>query len=433
MILKNIRILDFSSPSAPGEKSLCIREGLIKGFVSEPFPGGEDVLDGKGMYCIPGMVNTHAHTAMTLLRGTAEDARPSDWFNKYIWMYEKNLTPQDVYLGTLLGAAEMLLSGTTCVADHYFSMDQAYRAFNESGMRADLAWAYFGFGDNWREKYEQALAFTLEHSGRNSKISLSLGPHSPYLCPDSLLMETARAASDNSLRVHIHVSEEANQLTRSLWDRRLTPIEVLDRTGILAGKTLLAHAYHATARDFTLLSGTDTLIAHCPLTYLRFGDIKGFLAKAIKHGIRTGLGSDGAASNGTMGLLAAARGAALLAKGSAGDAEAGQIQELLPLLTAAGKVLVSPDYGSFKEGSPADLVLINHKSPCFQPENNPFSSLIYCADSGSIDTVLVAGEPVVREGRLLTIDTEGLYREASQRIRRLLQTSGGNPMQNYGS
>ena len=130
---------------------------------------------------------------MTLLRGAAEDCTVEDWFNRYVWRYERALTPEDVYVGTLLGAAEMLLGGVTCVADHYFHMDRAWEAYRESGMRADLAWAAFGAGEGWQRQWAEALEFSRAFAGREPRLAVSLGPHSPYICPESFLTRWSAA------------------------------------------------------------------------------------------------------------------------------------------------------------------------------------------------------------------------------------------------
>jgi 5-methylthioadenosine/S-adenosylhomocysteine deaminase len=155
MLIQNTTVLSFHDLSMRPNTDLLI-EGQRIEQIGEGLPASGEVIDGSGCYLIPGLVNAHSHTAMTLLRGVAEDVSVEEWFNKYIWMYEKNLTAHDVYVGTLLGAAEMLLSGVTLVADHYFHMDQAARAYTEAGMRADLTWAVFGVGEGWQARYEQA-------------------------------------------------------------------------------------------------------------------------------------------------------------------------------------------------------------------------------------------------------------------------------------
>jgi 5-methylthioadenosine/S-adenosylhomocysteine deaminase len=392
---------------------------------------GEEVIDGSNCVLLPGLVNLHSHTAMTLLRGVAEDVSIDDWFNQHIWMYEKNLTPHDVYVGTLLGAAEMLLSGVTAVADHYFYMDQAAEAYLKAGMRADLAWAVFGSGEGWRQRYKEALDFTCSYRSRDSRLTVTLGPHSPYLCPDDFLVDIARRAQEMGLKLHIHVSEEERQVARTITERGLTPVQVLDSAGVLGPGTILAHAYYATNEDLELIRRRGANVAHCPKTYLRFGDLHGFLPRAVAAGIRCGLGTDGPASNSTLGLFEVARDAALLAKCAMNDPTVARVDQILPLLSRGGEALGMRGYGRLEEGSLADLVLIRTDTPAMQPEHNLLANLLYALGDRSVDTVIVDGQIVVRHGRLVTVDLDELYREAAASAARLTGAVSGAPMQVY--
>ncbi|UCF99579.1 MAG: amidohydrolase family protein [Spirochaetaceae bacterium] len=194
MIIRNATLLSFHDLSRRSGVDLRIAGGRvieIGAGLSDPGSGrgstaGEqpdELIEASGLYVIPGLVNLHAHTAMTLLRGAAEDVNEERWFNDYVWIYERNLKPEDVYVGTLLGAAEMLLSGVTYVADHYFYMDRAFEAYRKAGMRADLSWVVFGNGEDWWGELEQSLEFVHEYRDKDPRINASLGPHSPYICP----------------------------------------------------------------------------------------------------------------------------------------------------------------------------------------------------------------------------------------------------------
>jgi 5-methylthioadenosine/S-adenosylhomocysteine deaminase len=432
MILRNAVLLDL--------RALVRREGvdlrLADGKVAEigsslPADAGEEVIDADGMYLLPGFVNTHAHTAMTLLRGTAEDVSEESWFNEHIWIYERNLKPEDVYWGTLLGAAEMLMAGVTWVADHYFAMEQACRAYRQAGMRADLAWAVFGTGKGWEAQYEKALAFSAEYRDRDSTISVSLGPHSPYICPQNFLRRVAETAAAMGLKMHVHVAEVERQVQRSLKDTGMTPVEVLESTGVLRPGTILAHACYATDRDLERIRAANAGIAHCAKTYLKFGDLPDLLPRALAAGVPVGLGSDGPASNNTLSILETARDAALLAKSARRDARVAAVDEVLPLLHAGGRVLGVPGYGRIEEGSPADLVLLDPRLPNMRPEGDIFANLLYSANERSVHTVIVNGRVVVRAGRLLTVDLEELYARAEEIVRRLTRRRTDRPMQRY--
>ena len=437
MIIKNISILSFKDQTVRNNMDLLVRDGRIEKITensnsTEPisFRSNEDIIDGTGKYIIPGLVNAHSHTAMTLLRGVAEDVNVDDWFNKHVWIYEQSLTPDDVYIGTLLGAAEMLLSGVTAVADHYFAMNRAFDAYVKSGMRANLAWAVFGTGPDSEKQFETAMDFTGKYAGKNSRISVSLGPHSPYICPEDFLTRVTLESDKLNIPMHIHVSETEDQVVQSLKNTDLTPVQVLDKTGVLREGTILAHAYWATDEDLKLIKKRGAGIAHCAKTYMKFGDVNDLLPRALKAGVKVALGSDGLASNNTVNIFETARDAALLAKCSTRNPETGVISDILPLLNS-GEVIGLKDYGEVKEGALADLVIIDPSTPNMMPGNNIFADILYSLNNRNIDTVIVDGKMVVENGKLLTISVKDLQEKAASISKRLLSTVSDKPMQSY--
>jgi 5-methylthioadenosine/S-adenosylhomocysteine deaminase len=392
---------------------------------------GEELIDASGMYVIPGLVNLHAHAAMTLLRGAAEDVNEERWFNDYVWMYERNLTPEDVYIGTLLGAAEMLLSGVTCVADHYFNMDRAFQAYRQAGMRADLSWTVFGTGEGWEEQVQRALEFLREYRDRDPRITLSLGPHSPYICHRSFLHRIADQASEMDLKMHIHVSETGEQVQRSLAEHGKTPVVILADTGVLRPGTILAHAYYATDGDLELIREAGAGVAHCAKTYLKFGDVQDFLLRALAAGVPVGLGTDGPCSNNTLSIFEAARDAAFIAKSIRDDAEVAPIAEVLPLVHRGGEILGFPGYGRIREGGLADLVLIDPATANMVPEHNVFANLLYSLNQGNIHTVIVDGRVAVRQGVLVNIDLREVIAKTLEVLTRITKRDYDGPLQRY--
>jgi len=434
VIIRNTTILDFATLSRRTGVDVLVQGNRVRriapGIAGTSAASGESI-DGTGLYLIPGLVNTHCHAAMTLLRGSAEDCLVEDWFNAHIWKYERGLVPEDVYWATLLASADMLLAGVTCVADHYFHMDQAFRACEESGIRADLAWAVFGAGDGWERQFEQGTAFAADYRARNPRIAVSLGPHSPYICPERFLSAVAEKAVALGLKMHIHVSEESRQVERSLAEKGRTPVQVLRDTGVLRPGTILAHAYHSTDSDLALIRERGAGVAHCAKTYLKFGDVKDFLPRALAAGVRVGLGTDGPASNNSLGIFETARDAALLAKSAARDARVARIADILPLCHAGGEVLGLTGYGRLEEGSLADLVLLDPRTPSMVPEHDIFANILYSLGERNVHTVIVDGKILVREGRLLYLDLEEIRRRCSEISSRLAAGTAGSPMQQY--
>ena len=287
MIIRNATTLCFQKLSRRSGVDVRLAEGRIREIGRDLPADGEELIDASGMYLIPGLVNLHSHTAMTLLRGAAEDVNEQRWFNDYVWIYERNLQPEDVHVGTLLGAAEMLLSGVTCVADHYFRMDRAFEAYQQAGMRADLSWTVFGTGEGWQKQFEHTLEFVREYRDREPRINLSLGPHSPYICPQSFLRQVAEKAAELDLKMHVHACETGEQVEQSLSEHGKTPVEILHDTGVLRPGTILAHSYYATNRDLEMIRECGAGVAHCAKTYLKFGDVNDFLLRALAAGVKS--------------------------------------------------------------------------------------------------------------------------------------------------
>ena len=389
------------------------------------------VVNGKGKLTVRGLSNCHSHTAMTLLRGSAEDINSLDWFNKYIWVYEKNLEPEDVYWGTLLGAAEMLLSGVTFVCDHYFAMDNAFKAYKDAGIRADLGWAVFGQGETWEKDYRAALDFIEKYKDKTETITVSMAPHSPYICPKDFLIEAAGYAEEKNLKTHIHVSEKPWQVEKSLKETGKTPVEYLADLGIIRENSILAHASYATDNDLKIIKEHNALVAHASKTYMKFGILTDFLPRAINENVKVALASDGPASNSTLSIFEAARDAGFLSKLSTGNPEKGRIKDIIPLLSSGYSLLGDPNPGRPLKGSKADLVLLNRNSLSMNPEINIGANILYSLSDRDIDTVIVNGSITVSEGRLITINLDSVIKNVN-RIKNKMLNTAGKPMQTYG-
>jgi len=230
--------------------------------------------------------------------------------------------------------------------------------------------------------------------------------------------------------MHIHVSETEEQVAGMLKERGMTPVEVLDRNGVLREGTILAHAYWASDSDLDVIKKRGAGIAHCAKTYMKFGDINDFLPRALSRGVNVALGSDGSASNNTINIFETARDAALLAKCAVRNAESARIEEILPLMTN-GSVMGLDSYGEVEEGAAADLVIIDPSSPNMLPGYSVFADILYSLNERNVDTVIVDGRVVARKGKLLNINIDDLKEEALEIAKRLTSTVADKPMQTY--
>lgn len=392
-----------------------------------------EVIDATGMVALPGLINAHAHAAMVLLRGAAEDVPVESWFNDYIWPMETNLTPEDVYWGAMLAAAEMIEAGVTTVADHYFAMDAVAQAILDSGMRGHLAPTLFGQAEAHAE-LDQAAAFAARwHSAAGGRIRAWLGPHSPYLCPPEFLREVAAETRTLGLGCHIHVSETAQQVQASVERHGLTPIRLLERLGLLEQPLLCAHAAHATPDEIALLAERQVGVAHCPKTFLKLAAGIAPIEAMRAAGVPLGLGSDGAASNNTLDIFEQLRLAALLQKHTLADAQALPVGAALALASQGGAQALGQahELGRLAPGALADLILVRLDGAHMQPIHNLVAALVYSARAGDVDSTIVAGRVLMRGRRLLTIDKPLVLREAQMRAARLRERGHGRRLQTY--
>jgi 5-methylthioadenosine/S-adenosylhomocysteine deaminase len=432
---------DVVSPSGDSVATLAAHDIAIRGRqIAAIQPTGQiaaaeagALIDGAGMAALPGLINTHAHAAMVLLRGAAEDVPVEAWFNDYIWPMETNLTPEDVYWGALLAAAEMIESGTTTVADHYFAMDSVAEAIAQSGMRGHLAPTMFGQGDT-RAELTQAGEFAARwHGAADGRIRAWLGPHSPYLCPPDVLRAVAAEARELGLGCHIHVSETAEQVRASLAQHGVTPIQLLAQVGLLDQPLLCAHAAHATPDDIGLLADARAGVAHCPKTFLKLAAGIAPVVDMRARGLAVGVGSDGAASNNTLDMLEQLRLAALLQKHVRADATALPAAEALALATVEGARALGQagEIGALTPGALADIILIRTDGAHMQPIHALPSALVYSARAADVDTTIVDGRVLMRGRRLLTLDKATIIREVSARAERLRSRQHGRRLQTY--
>ncbi|MFN8442430.1 MAG: amidohydrolase [Caldilineaceae bacterium] len=394
----------------------------------------QQVIDAHGQLAIPGFINCHAHVPMVLFRGLAEDMSVDRWFNEIIWPVESNLTEEDVYWGMLLGLVEMIEAGVTTVADHYFYMDQAAKAVSEAGTRAALGWAIFA--SQGEAALRNAARFIEQwHGAAEGRITTWMAPHAPYTCDDGYLRACVAEARRLDVGIHIHASEDKQQVDSSLEKRGITPIRVLEQMGILDGQTLIAHGTGILSQDVELLSryADHVGIAHCPKTYMKLGVGLTPIRPLRKVGVSIGLGTDGAASNNTMDIWESLRLMALTQKQQAGDPEIMTIGEALEIAFrgSASTVGLRSKIGELKAGCLADIVLVDLSGAHQQPQHNIAANLLYSTRANDVQTVIVNGNVIMQDRKLLTLDKTEIIRQVNKTMDRLAQRIPGRKIQDY--
>lgn len=410
---------------ALGPRDVAIEAGRIAAV--EPAgsidPGrAREVLDAAGHALLPGLVNAHAHAAMTLYRGAAEDVPFTDWFSDFIRPLEANHTAEDIYWGTLLAIAEMFEAGITTFADHYFFLDHVAEAVHQSGARANLVQCLYG----GEEQAARGLDETRRHRERwhgaaEGRIAVWVGPHSHYACSEGLLHACATAARQLGAGLHLHLAEEEWEVEQCRREYGVGPVELLRRAGVLEQPTLCAHAIVLDEEEMRVLGAHGAAVTTCPKTYLRLGTGNTPVLALRAAGVTVGIGSDGVASNATLDLWEQQRLASGLQKFAYGDATVATPAEALAWATAGGAAALGwgDQIGRVAPGYQADLALLELHRPHLTPAPDLVAALAGQARPGDVRHLFVQGRAVLRDGQLLTIDRERAMAEVAARGERL--------------
>ena len=366
---------------------------------------GLPVLDRPDHLLIPGLINSHCHAAMTLLRGLGDDLPLKQWLEQSIWPAEQALVSEDfVYDGALLACRELLLGGTTCFNDMYFFPEATARAARTLGMKCMVGIIVFenpsAYGAGPDDYIARGLALR-DRLRDDPGVSFSFAPHAPYTVSDRTFARIATLAAELELPIHIHLHETRDEIARSIAEHGVRPLERLDRLGLVGPDLLAVHAVHLDAGEIARLAEAGASVAHCPHSNLKLASGLAPVPALLDAGVRVTIGTDGAASNNRLDLLSEARTAALLAKGLAADPAAFDSNRVLQALTLDGARALGIDHetGSIESGKAADLVAVDlSQTP---PLQDPVSTLIHACGSGAVTDVWVDGSHVVDVRQML--------------------------------
>jgi 5-methylthioadenosine/S-adenosylhomocysteine deaminase len=363
---------------------------------------------------LPGLINTHGHAAMTLMRGFADDMPLMQWLQEYIWPTEQQwVNAEFVYDGTLLACAEMLRGGTTCFNDMYFFPEQAARAAEQAGIRATLGLIVIDFASAWAQDADDYLHKGIELHDQlhhHPLLRTAFAPHAPYSVADTALQRITSYAEELDIPIHMHVHETAHEIEQSLAATGKRPLQRLDELGLLTPRLLAVHMAHLEAREIDQCARQGVNVVHCPESNLKLAN--GFcpVSRLVEAGINVALGTDGAASNNDLDMLGEMRTASLLAKGVAGDARALPADQALRMATlnAARALGLEEEIGSLEPGKSADIIALQLDSIETEPLYNAVSQIIYAAGRDHVTDVWVAGQHVLKQRQLTTLDSDDI-------------------------
>jgi 5-methylthioadenosine/S-adenosylhomocysteine deaminase len=382
----------------------------------------DQTIGGSQFVAMPGLVNTHGHSAMTLLRGLADDMALEPWLHTKIWPFEKNLTQDDAYWGTMLAIVEMLQSGTTTFGDMYFFYEHGARAMIESGIRACPGGVLLGFLPDADARIANAINFVREYSGAgDGRITPLIAPHSLYTCDKPQWAQLIAGALELNVSIHTHASETQQEVADVNETWGASPIKTLQQIGALEAGVLAAHCVHVSDEDLDIMQGSNFRVAHNTTSNLKLASGFAPIPEMLRRKIPVSLATDGAASNNNLDMWEEMRLTALIHKANTSDPTSVTAEEALLMATREGARCLGLEHetGSLAAGKKADILLIDFDKPHLTPRHHVVSHLVYAAGAGDVDTVIVDGKVLLRDGKLLHLDAKEICARAQECATRL--------------
>ncbi|MEE1149522.1 amidohydrolase family protein [Methanobrevibacter sp. UBA212] len=425
ILIKNALILNPNNFENK-KQSLLIKDDLIAEISDEIDDSNADkIIDAEGKILLPGLINTHTHLSMTLFRGLADDLSLDSWLNDHIWPMEANLNGDYCYIGALLGAVELIKSGTTTFSDMYFYMEDVARAVEDAGIRAVLSYGMIDFGDAERreaEIKENMALYDACNGMADGRIKVFFGPHSPYTASEELLVKVRELADEHNIGIHIHVSETQKEINDSLDERGIRPFEYLEKIGFLGPDVVAAHCVWLSDEEIEIIKKHGVKVSHNPCSNMKLASGVAPVSKLIENDICVSIGTDGASSNNNLDLIEELKTASLLQKVSTLDPKVLTSDEAIEMATIKGAEALGLDdeIGSIEVGKKADIILIDTNSANMVPDSSSLSSnVIYSANGSNVDTTICNGKILMENKKLTTLDEDEIYAKAKQAIKEL--------------
>lgn len=405
--------------------SIAITDGRIEALLPtaeahERFTPGAHLERGRHVV-FPGFVNTHTHAAMTLLRGFADDLALERWLREAIWPTEHRFVSTEMVRdGTRHAIAEMLLTGVTCFSDQYFFPETVAETAQELHVRAVVATPVLDPPTPWAASGKECLskAADLVHDAYadHPLIRTAFAPHSTAIVSDETFRELRVLADQLDVGIQIHLHESATEVAEAISSTGKRPVARLAELGLINASLLAVHAVHLHDAEIGQLSDAGVAIAHCPHSNLKLASGMARVADMRRAGLTVSLGTDGAASNNALDMLAEVRSAALLAKAVAGDAEVLDAHTALRMATLDGATALglAHEVGSLEVGKAADIACADLSDLRTQPVHNPVSQLIYACGAAQVSDVWIAGRHQLSERQLVGIDVEEILARSNE-------------------
>jgi len=376
-------------------------------------------IDAGGKIVMPGMINTHTHVAMALLRGISDDVPLMEWLEQHIWPIEGKMGYQEVLDGARLGILEMLMGGTTTFVDMYPYEEAVAEAAESAGIRALVSPCPMDFR---MEHFENDWKQVRKRFSQSRLVSMWMGPHAIYTLSEKNLQRSISLSKEMGVGSHVHLAETQTEQDNCMAQHGMSPTEYLEKEGLFSTRTLAAHCVVMSDHDIEILAKHKVSVAHNPQSNMKLASGIAPVKKMMDAGINVALGTDGASSNNDLDMWEEMRTASLLQKVSAMDPCAVPAYTALQMATVNGAKAIGceGELGVIAAGAFADILLVNIEKPHLYPHTNLISELVYSTHSSDVDTVIVNGRIVVENRKCLSMNAQEVCSTAQKHIDALL-------------
>jgi 5-methylthioadenosine/S-adenosylhomocysteine deaminase len=408
------------------QKSEIIAAGTTQ-EITQKF-SSKQIINAQNKLVIPGLINTHTHVPMSLFRGIADDLDLQEWLTKFIFPAEaKNVTEDFVRVGTRLGVAEMIRGGTTTYCDMYYFEDAVADETFKAGMRGVLGETIIDFPVADNKTHEEAMAYTERFINKwknNSLIVPALAPHAPYTVSTEHLQNVKRLSDKLRAPIVIHVSETKKEIDDSISTKKFRPVEYLESIGFLNNRVIAAHTVHINDKEIDILKNKQVGSAHCPQSNMKLASGVAPVPQMLLKDLAVGLGTDGAASNNDLSMWEEMDTAAKLHKVFSNDPKVLTAQQAFEMATIRGARALHLEKitGSIEMGKRADIVIVDFDDLNQTPFYNVYSHLVYATKADDVRSVIINGQIVMRDRRLLTLDENVIKKDANAYRRKIINS-----------
>lgn len=425
ILIKNVDILSMDGNSKDVLNSnIYIVDDKIE-YIGDDIENKEvhRIIDGKNKLAMPGIVNSHTHIGMSLLRNYADDMPLQTWLNDKIWPIEAKMTGEDIYWGSLLSMVEMIKSGTTTFCDMYDFMEDVARGLDESGMRGVLTRGMTAFTDADAKLKETREFFENWHGKANGRIKVMIAPHAIYTTNSDFLLQTIDLAKELNTGLNIHLSETKVEVEDSIKEHGKSPVKYLDDLGFFDVHTIAAHCVHLDDEDMDILLKHKVYPVNNPTSNLKLASGFAPIDKMLKMGIPVSLGTDGSSSNNNLDMFEEINLASILNKAVNMDALSVSAYSAIEMATINGAKTLGWDdeIGSIEVGKKADIILLDLDKPHFYPRHNLVSAISYSAHGSDVDTVIIDGKIIMEKREIKTLDVELIQYMAEKHAKDLIR------------